>query len=112
MVHTRYDAASAGVYGSGVLCEEHNDVGLITLDACASAPGLHALRRADGLWVPLEEACERPDGALALVCMVGDTLGRLSNKHLEPCKVREDAIVSRARFWLREKDLNMNTPWN
>ena len=52
----RYDSASEGVYGSGVLCEAHNDVGFLTFDPRAATPGLHALRRADNLWVPVEEA--------------------------------------------------------
>lgn len=46
------DAQDAGVYGGNVLCEAHNDVGFITLDACASVAGLEALRRADSMWVP------------------------------------------------------------
>ena len=84
----RYDADSEGVYGSNVLCEEHNDVGFITLDACASTAGLEAFRRADGLWVPVEEAPPHPSGQLVLLAMVGDTLGRLTANHYAPCKHR------------------------
>ena len=36
----RYDSENEGVAGSGVLCEAHNDVGLLTLDPCAAEPGL------------------------------------------------------------------------
>ena len=84
----RYDAESEGVYGSNVLCEEHNDVGFITLDACASIAGLEAFRRADNLWVPVEEAPPPPNGQLVLIAMVGDTLGRLTNNYYTPCKHR------------------------
>ena len=63
-------------------------VGLLTLDVCASAAGLHALRRSDGLWVPVEETALRADGGVALVVMVGDTLARLSAGHFAPCKHR------------------------
>jgi len=70
----RYDSASEGVYGSGVLCEAHNDVGFLTFDPRAATPGLHALRRADNLWVPVEEAPPRQDGALVMLVMARDTL--------------------------------------
>ena len=84
----RYDADSEGVYGSHVLCEQHNDVGFITLDACASVAGLEAFRRADGLWVPVEHAPPPPNGELILLAMVGDTLGRLTANYYAPCKHR------------------------
>lgn len=84
----RYDADSEGVYGSHVLCEEHNDVGFITLDACASVAGLEALRRADNLWVPVETAPSVPHGELVVLAMVGDTLGRLTANYYAPCKHR------------------------
>ena len=45
----KYDCETEGVYGTDVLCEAHNDVGFLTLDACASTAGLEALRRADGV---------------------------------------------------------------
>jgi len=84
----KYNPEDAGVYGGNVLCEAHNDVGFITLDACASVAGLEALRRADSMWVPVEEAPRRDDGSLVLVAMVGDTLGRLSANYYAPCKHR------------------------
>ena len=84
----RYDAEDDGVYGSHVLCEAHNDVGFITLDACASVAGLEAFRRADGLWVPVEHAPAPPNGELTLLAMVGDTLGRLTANYYMPCKHR------------------------
>ena len=84
----KYDPNDEGVYGSNVLCEAHNDVGFITLDACASIAGLETLRRADGMWVPVEEAKKPEDGTLVLVAMVGDTLGRLTNNYYAPCKHR------------------------
>lgn len=96
----RYDAESEGVYGSSVLCEEHNDVGLLTLDVCASVPGLQVLRHADRTWVPIEEVAPRDDGAVPLVCMVGDTLGRLSAGHLSPCKHRVVAPPAGERIGL------------
>ena len=84
----RYDAESAGVCGGGVLCEAHNDVGFLTFDACAATPGLEALRRADGLWVPVEEAAAQPGGELVLIVMVGDTLGYLTKDYYTPCRHR------------------------
>jgi hypothetical protein len=84
----RYDAEDEGVYGSHVLCEQHNDVGFITLDACASVAGLEAFRRSDGLWVPVEHAPPRPNGELVVLAMVGDTLGRLTANYYAPCKHR------------------------
>jgi isopenicillin N synthase-like dioxygenase len=96
----RYDAASEGVYGSNVLCEQHDDVGLLTLDACAAVPGLHLLRRSDRLWIPVEERSPRPDGALPLVVMVGDTLGRLSWGYLQPCAHRVVAPPAGERIGL------------
>ena len=84
----KYDPEDEGVYGSNVLCEAHNDVGFITLDACASVAGLEALRRADGMWVPVEEAPKPADGSLVIVAMVGDTLGRLTANYYAPCKHR------------------------
>ena len=84
----KYDPEDEGVYGSNVLCEQHNDVGFITLDACASVAGLEVLRRADGMWVPLEEAPKPADGSLIVVAMVGDTLGRLTANYYAPCKHR------------------------
>lgn len=72
----RYVAGVRGVGGSSVLCDEHTDVGFITLDPHACAPGLEVRRRADGLWAPVEEegepSCER------LAVMVGDTLERVT----------------------------------
>mmetsp|Transcript_12640 Transcript_12640/g.41947 ORF Transcript_12640/g.41947 Transcript_12640/m.41947 type:complete len:526 (-) Transcript_12640:228-1805(-) len=96
----RYDSRREGAYGTDVLCEEHNDVGLLTLDVCASAAGLHALRRSDGLWVPVEETALRADGGVALVVMVGDTLARLSAGHFAPCKHRVVAPRSGERVGL------------
>ena len=84
----RYDADDEGVYGSNVLCEQHNDVGFITLDACASTPGLEAVRRADGLWIPVEQAPPPPDGSVVLLVMVGETLSRLTADYYAPCKHR------------------------
>lgn len=84
----RYDAASDGVYGSNVLCEQHNDVGFLTLDAAATTPGLEALRRSDGLWVPIEQATPPADGSIVVMCMVGDTLARLTANHYTACKHR------------------------
>ena len=74
--------------GGGVLCEAHNDVGFLTFDACAATPGLEALRRADGLWVPVEEAAAQPGGELVLIVMVGDTLGYLTKDYYTPCRHR------------------------
>lgn len=96
----RYDAANEGVYGSNVLCEQHDDVGLLTLDACASVPGLQLLRRSDRLWVPVEETRRRHDGALPLVVMVGDTLSRLSGGYLPPCAHRVVAPPAGERIGL------------
>ena len=84
----KYDPEDEGVYGSNVLCEAHNDVGFITLDACASVAGLETLCRADGLWVPIEESPKPTDGTLVLIAMVGDTLGRLTANYYAPCKHR------------------------
>ena len=67
---------------------------------CASAAGLHALRRSDGLWVPVEETALRADGGVALVVMVGDTLARLSAGHFAPCKHRVVAPRSGERVGL------------
>jgi isopenicillin N synthase-like dioxygenase len=47
-------------------------------------PGLQALRRSDGLWVPVEEVPPRADGALVLMVMVGDTLGRVTGEYTAP----------------------------
>lgn len=49
---------------------------------------LQALRRADRLWVPIEEAPNRADGAHVVVVMVGDTLSRLSANYYAPCMHR------------------------
>lgn len=72
----RYVAGVRGVGGSSVLCDEHTDVGFLTLDAHACRPGLEVRRRADRLWVPVEEegeaSCER------MAVMVGDTLERVT----------------------------------
>ena len=84
----RYDSGNPGLGSRGVLCEEHLDVGLLTLDARAAEPGLQALRRADKLWVPLEEGSASPEGELELFCMVGDTLGRVTGGYYAPCKHR------------------------
>uniref|UniRef100_A0A7S0IST1 Fe2OG dioxygenase domain-containing protein n=1 Tax=Calcidiscus leptoporus TaxID=127549 RepID=A0A7S0IST1_9EUKA len=84
----RYDSKNEGVAGSGVLCEAHNDVGLITLDPCADVPGLQALRRADGLWVAVEDVAPPAEGGLLMMAMVGDTLGRLTASYYSPCKHR------------------------
>jgi len=96
----RYDADDEGVYGSNVLCEQHNDVGFLTLDACASTPGLEAVRRADGLWIPIETAPPPADGRLVLLVMVGDTLSRLTADHYAPCKHRVVAPASGERIGL------------
>ena len=96
----RYDADAEGVYGSDVLCEAHNDVGFITLDACASSPGLHALRRSDGLWVPIEEVQPRDDGAIVVLAMVGDTLSRLTADYYPACKHRVVAPPAGERIGL------------
>jgi isopenicillin N synthase-like dioxygenase len=53
--------------------------------------GLQALRRSDGLWVPVEEAPARQDGALVMMVMVGDTLGYLTRQHYAPAKHRVNA---------------------
>eukprot|EP00966_Prymnesium_polylepis_P139741 3228711-Prymnesium_polylepis.1 len=95
----KYDAGTEGVYGTDVLCEAHNDVGFITLDACASTAGLEALRRADGLWVPIEQAAP-PPGAHVLVVMVGDTLGRSTANYYAPCKHRVVAPAEGERIGL------------
>ncbi|EOD37833.1 hypothetical protein EMIHUDRAFT_109627 [Emiliania huxleyi CCMP1516] len=62
--------------GRRVACEEHNDVGLLTLDPRASVPGLQAFRQSSRRWVDLEggqgEAAEETEGLLTV--MVGDTL--------------------------------------
>ena len=96
----RYDSASEGVYGSGVLCEAHNDVGFLTFDPRAAMPGLHALRRSDNLWVPVEEAPPRQDGALLMLVMAGDTLGYLTRQYYAPSKHRVTAPPSGERIGL------------
>ena len=66
--------------GRRVACEEHNDVGLLTLDPRASVPGLQAFRQSSRRWVDLEggqgEAAEETEGLLTV--MVGDTLAAVS----------------------------------
>ena len=54
-------------------------------------PGLHAQRRSDGLWVPVEEAPARQDGALVMLVMAGDTLGYLTKQYYAPSKHRVTA---------------------
>jgi len=96
----RYDASSEGVYGSGVLCEAHNDVGFLTFDACAATPGLQCVRRADGLWVAVEEAPKPADERMVMMVMVGDTLGYLTRQHYAPCKHRVMAPPAGERIGL------------
>ena len=78
----------------------NDDVGFITLDACASTAGLEAFRRADNLWVPVETAPPPPGGELVLLAMVGDTLGRLTANYYAPCKHRVVAPTSGERIGL------------
>ena len=96
----RYREGVEGVYGSNVLCEAHNDVGFITLDPCAATSGLQALRRSDNMWVPVEEVAPRADGALVLMVMVGDTLGRVTGDYYAPCRHRVVAPPAGERIGL------------
>lgn len=98
--------------GRRVLCAEHNDVGLLTLDAEARVPGLQAFHRAQRRWVSLEgnrlegsslegsslegrlgRACSpMADGDLLsprlLTVMVGDTLAALTGGAYASCRHR------------------------
>jgi len=51
--------------GRRVLCAEHNDVGLLTLDVVASVAGLQAFRQSDRRWFSLEEDFEEEADGLA-----------------------------------------------
>jgi isopenicillin N synthase-like dioxygenase len=93
------DASGCATLADGrrVLCAEHNDVGLLTLDAKASVPGLQAFHRAQRRWVSLEGS-HGLDGSLVaeggvarprlLTVMVGDTLAALSNGDYTSCRHR------------------------
>jgi isopenicillin N synthase-like dioxygenase len=88
--------------GRRVLCAEHNDVGLLTLDAEASVPGLQAFHKAQRQWVSLEGSSLRgshgnsgspvaADGLLSprlLTVMVGDTLAALTGGSYTSCRHR------------------------
>jgi hypothetical protein len=87
----RYVATVPGVGGSTIQCDEHTDVGFITLDAHASRAGLEVKRRADRQWVMVEEE-DTPSCELIAV-MVGDTLERTTGGYYSatPHRVRAPA---------------------
>jgi len=83
----RYKADVPGVGGSNVQCDDHTDVGFITLDPHASCPGLQVLRRADRAWVNAESDAE-PISCAVIAVMVGDTLERVSGGYYEATRHR------------------------
>jgi isopenicillin N synthase-like dioxygenase len=94
----RYVAGVPGVGGSTVQCDEHTDVGFLTLDAHANAPGLELRRRADRQWLPAEAAGGASCATLAV--MVGDTLARATAGYYEATPHRVHAPPSGERIGL------------
>jgi len=90
--------------GRRVLCPEHNDVGLLTLDFEASEPGLQAFRQSDRQWVSLEGGMDNAqavnfedhDNARLITVMVGDTLAAISGGLYTSCRHRVLAPMTQA----------------
>lgn len=94
----RYVQGVRGVGGSTVLCDEHTDVGFLTLDPHANRPGLEVRRRADGLWAAVEDEDERSCERMAV--MVGDTLERVTAAYYKATPHRVHAPKTGERIGL------------
>lgn len=94
----RYVAGVRGVGGTDVLCDEHTDVGFLTLDVHAERPGLQVRRLADDEWLHVET--EGTPGPRTMAVMVGDTLARLTGDHLAATPHRVSAPADGERIGL------------